>query len=385
MDVKDRPAPLITAGMILAQSGAYGLVWLNPEFDVTAKYGSLVADVKIGTPLTETIPALFGYESDISALAGNPGKLFVLPGIKMPAKAHDEASKNTPRLNITAFWSQTDNQFIILIARTATVSQTDLEVSQQMRKRLMAEEALAQKSRELELANRDLEEYAEIIAHDLSAPLRAIRYLADDIETALVSCDRSSMENSITDLRVQSKRMSSMMKALLDYASLSRKTQFLEIVETRELTEQIIKSLPHREGLSIQIEGNWPTIKTMKAPLDLVIRNLIDNAIKHHDKTSGTITIKSNNSRASNHLKFTVRDDGPGIDPKNHGAIMLPFRSLNTSPTTPSHGMGLALVKRTLETAGGSLTLESNPAQSRGTAITFTWPLNEEICGTTNP
>ncbi len=370
------PAPLVTVSTILADSGAYGLVWIDTAFDVTAKYGSLVHDIEICTPLAEAIPALFGYEDDIKALAGQPGKLFVLPNISMHTCRTEKPEQKTPRLNITAFWSQAEDQFILLLARASTGSHTEIEISHQMRKRLMAEEALAQKSRELEIANQDLEEYAEIIAHDLSAPLRAIRYLTDDIEKALTQKDADSAKVSLADLRTQSKRMSSMMVALLDYASVGRKNDLIETLDTGLLVQEIINSLPHPKGISVTMKGRWPTVKTMKAPLDLVIRNLIDNAIKHHDKAHGSICIEATNVSSSQNFLFKIQDDGPGIDPKHHTAVMLPFRTINSDPKGHSRGMGLALVKRTVETAGGTLELHSDPSQKRGTEISVIWPAN---------
>lgn len=369
----------MNAGLTLAQGGVYGLVWVDEDLHTTAKFGQLVDTVEVGEPLTQSLPALFGYEKDIRALRNDTTAIFALPSFSMPTRDLDAQGKTAPRLNLSAFWSPTDERYLLLVARAFSASKADQLVSQQMRKRLMAEEALAQKTRELEVANCDLEEYAEIISHDLSAPLRAIRYLSDDIETALENESPTNARKHLADLREQSQRMSQMMSALLDYASLGRKSEVLEPVDTNELVHAIARSLPHPESLELSINGTWPTVKTLRAPLDLVIRNLTDNAIKHHDTGAGTITLEAMPLNSESVFEFCVTDDGPGIDPKHHGAIMLPFRTLGTGDTTSSRGIGLALVNRTVASMGGRLTLISNPEDQRGTKFTVSWPLPKSL------
>ena len=377
---KLQPAPLVAAATKLAEEGIYGLVWLDVDLAVTARYGQLVSFVEIGDPISDHMPVLISYETDIKALGYDTGNTLFLPAVSIVSDAG-----HGPRCNLTVIRHKDSPEYIVLVARALSGSTTDVELSQQMRKRLIAEEALAQTSKELALANQDLEDYAAIISHDMSAPLRSIRYLSDDAHAAIEAGDSARALELLKSLKEYSRRISGMMTALLDYASATRKSDVLEDVDTKELLHTIIVSLAPKSGARIEIKGDWPKFETLQAPLDLVLRNLIDNAVKHHDRSDVLIEVSATDSERW--LEIIVQDDGPGIDRRHHGAVLLPFRTLENGEggqhaggieeeANPSkgYGIGLAMVKRTLDTLGGSLRLDSNPAKVRGSRFTIKWP-----------
>ncbi len=389
-------APIVSASIMLANRGIYGLVWLSANYEVAAIYGSLVSGVEVGAPITDSFPLLEGYEIELDAVARGEQQALTLPSVCVVT-----AEGPGPRINISVFKGQspahtlapidsssaqdpvdrdTSSSFLMLITKVMSQSTTEMELSRQMRARLMAEEAVAQKSRELtlanselQLANRDLEDYAAVISHDLKSPLRALRYLADDVESAIATGDAEKAHSDLQRLRTQSRRMSDMLSALLDYASVGRKADVLEETNTRQLIKTITASIPYPAKFKVEITGTWPSFETLKAPLDLVLRNLIDNAIKHHDRADGRVVVNAEPSNSD--LVITVSDDGPGIDEQHHATIFLPFRTLETSPAAGSSGMGLALAKRTVETAGGSLALCKQGPGARGARFQINWPL----------
>jgi signal transduction histidine kinase len=114
----------------------------------------------------------------------------------------------------------------------------------------------------------------------------------------------------------------------------------------------------------------WPTLETLRAPLDLVLRNLIDNAVKHHDREDGLVRVAG--SEGASDFEISISDDGPGIATKHCEAILLPFRKL--AEHTDGQGMGLAVVSRTLELLGGRLAVLSCPHGGRGATFRVTWP-----------
>ena len=125
--------------------------------------------------------------------------------------------------------------------------------------------------------------------------------------------------------------------------------------------------------MSIDIGGDWPRLRTLAAPLDLVLRNLIDNAIKHHDQKNGRITVTARDGAEA--LAITVTDDGPGIPREWHAAVFLPFRKVSEERhNEESSGIGLALVRRTLDRIGGIIELQSDPPRLRGTTFDVRWP-----------
>jgi signal transduction histidine kinase len=102
----------------------------------------------------------------------------------------------------------------------------------------------------------------------------------------------------------------------------------------------------------------------------LVLRNLISNAIKHHDRVDGHVHIAVRTVGAF--IEFTVADDGPGIAPQHHSRIFQMFQTLKPRDQQEGSGIGLAVVQRTVESRGGKISVES--AEGQGARFCFTWP-----------
>ena len=111
-----------------------------------------------------------------------------------------------------------------------------------------------------------------------------------------------------------------------------------------------------------------------RTPLEIVLRNLISNAIKHHDKTSGHIQISC--TQANNMHHICVQDDGPGIPSELFDKALEMFQTLRPRDKVEGSGMGLSLSKKTIEHYGGTLTIESDGI--RGTKIMVLWPVTPE-------
>lgn len=376
------PAPLMSAGLLLARNGIYGLAWVDAKLFVTGRFGALTDRLEIGEALFDGLPILADYEDDMRALPADGRSSFELPGVLIVTSD----GSPSPRIDIHVFRDSGDD-FLILVTRATGQASTDLAVARLQRDRRILLEQIEQQKLDLErtnaelaLCNRDLEDFAAIITHDLKAPMRGLRYVADEIDTAIEAADPETARKACRELKEQSRRMATMMSQLLDYASLGRQRDAMETVDTGELIGSIVGSLPRPPGFRVAITGAWPRIDTYIAPLDLVLRNLIDNAIKHHDRQdAGSIAVDCRTDAKS--LVITVADDGPGIPKGRQQAVFFPFRSYpgpggeTSSGTVESQGMGLAFVKRTVEAVGGSLSLASNPAMSRGSTFTIEWPL----------
>jgi len=370
--VASDPAPeaLLAAGRYVAGRNVYGIVWINRDLIATARYGTKSDFVTVGEPIANSVIAFIGSEDDILALQNDSTGSIELPGVVIHGSADEQE-----RYNLSLFWDPSQASYLLLVARASLDAALEVELLRHVRFRLMAEEQIKAKSAELARANRDLEDFAAIISHDLRAPMRALAYMTNDLEQTLSSGHLEDAYTKLAWIRSQSQRMSSMLSALLDYSSIGRKYRALELVDTRALVAAIAASLPVEGGSKIFIEGTWPVLETLKAPLDLVLRNLADNAIKHHDRPGGTIRLAAIETPAA--LLIRVSDDGPGIAPEHRQAIFLPFRTLVAGDAAASAGigMGLALVERTVESVGGSISLQPSDPGSRGTTFEVVWPL----------
>ena len=353
-------------GALLAGFGFFGIIWMDTKLSVQKTYGKLVDFVQSGRPVTESVLPIFGLENEILELRDRAGRLLELPAVSV-ARADGQSDK----LNFTFFWN-TDRGCPMALAYKST-AQTELEVelSKQIRARLMAEAEVTAKSKELARANADLESFAAIVSHDLKAPLRHMRQLTETAFDQSCSSDPAALREMLRQIDTQSRRMSGMLTALLDYSTLGRKYEALELVDTRGLVEAIVTSLP-ASGLKTSLSGQWTALWTLRAPLDLALRNVISNAIQHHDREFGEIHINCSDQPQA--VIFAISDDGPGIDHEHHDAIFLPFRTIGATSNTQSTGMGLAAVQKALEATGGSIEVASEPQLRRGTTFTVTWP-----------
>ncbi len=236
--------------------------------------------------------------------------------------------------------------------------------------RKRSERSLAEYTRQLERSNAELDEFAYIASHDLRSPLQAVKNLAnwlrdDNAETL--------PEDSIRHIELMHQRigrMERLLDDLLQYSRVGRLQQSISEVDVAALLDTIVDSLPRPEAMEVQIGPGMPIIHTLRAPLDLALSNLIQNAIKHHDRDDGRIVVLCHD--AGEYFRFSVQDDGPGISPEFHERIFKMFETLRPRDDVEGSGMGLSLVEKTVESIGGGISLESQPG--RGSTFSFTWP-----------
>ncbi len=370
-----RAEDVLAAAEFLAECELFGLVWLDSRMIATERFGKLADDVPLGAVITASVLPLMGFEEQIQALQRRPNLSLVIPNVLTDATRRDGH-----RLNIAVYWMEGQARYLTMLS--SAVSATDLEVvlAAQVRARAIAEAEVAAKSRiiaraneELTRANQDLQEFAYVISHDLRAPLRALRYFASDAAEAVAQENAAQAARHLERVRDQAKRMAAMLTGLLEYSSVGRRTDALESVDLTALVAEIAQSIEQPGGARIQIEGDWPRIRTVVQPLDIILRNLIDNGVKHHDRSDGTVTVTCHDN--GEFCDIVVADDGPGIEPEWQRAIFDPFsRGAGGDEEAEGAGIGLALVKKTVQWFGGSIEVISDPHRGRGTTFRVGWP-----------
>lgn len=374
-DGADHMAPSVDAGMPdprmvssavaqLASRTFFGAVWLDARLVVTHKLGCLADFVAIGDPVSSSIVVLIGHEDQILKLGVGAGEVLNIPNV-----AFVGADGPTARMNVSVCRCDDRPGYLVLLGRVLSADVRDLVLEDEIRKRRIADAELAR-------INARLEEFAYVISHDLKAPLRALRYLVGDVEDALARkrIDAAGARAAVEGVKAQVQRMSNMLVGLLEYSRVGREQNAVEEVETGTLADEIISSIGARQTLIIRRAGDWPVIRTVMVPFDVVLRNLIENAVKHHDRADGTVTVTATPAR--DHLRVSVADDGAGIPTEWQEAIFEPFKRVSDEPSSESSGIGLALVRRTIETIGGRIEVRSDPAARRGTEFVVTWPLH---------
>ena len=204
---------------------------------------------------------------------------------------------------------------------------------------------------------------------NLRAPLRAIDNLANWISEDAGDVLPEESREHFRKMRQRVRRMEQLLDDLLQYSRVGHDQGDVEEVDTVRLVQDTVEFLEPPEGFTVSTGSELPTLMTYKVPLQQVFRNLIDNAIKHHDKPGGHIHISSENR--GDLVEFTVADDGPGIAAEYHDRIFDKFQTLARSDRDAT-GMGLSIVKRLVENQGGSIRVECE--EERGAAFRFYWP-----------
>jgi signal transduction histidine kinase len=207
---------------------------------------------------------------------------------------------------------------------------------------------------ELRRVNANLEEFTCAAAHDLKSPLRGVSDLVEWIAEDLGGTESQEVSRNLGRIRDRVRRLESVIDELLAYARAGTACTDTVHVDLDYLLAGILELLPRPPGLVVSLQIGARPFVTHKAPLESVLRNLIDNAIKHHDLPTGRITIGVTD--VGRYCVFTVADDGPGI-----------------TETREHSGIGLAMSKRLVEAHGGKIELDSK-AGVRGSAFQVWWP-----------
>jgi len=236
------------------------------------------------------------------------------------------------------------------------------------------EQRVRERTLELERKNEELDQFAYVASHDLKAPLRAISNLTTWIEEDAVDQLPEHVQGYIDKLRSRVARMDRLLDDLLQYSRADRIRGEIRAVDTRRLTEDVIEVVAAPDSFRFEVAPSLPTLWTAQAPLEMVLRNLIGNAVKHARKDGGHIRVRAEKEEDGN-WRFLVCDDGPGIAPEFQERVFQMFQTLRPRDEVEGSGMGLALVKKAVEARGGRVELVS--AVGEGTTISFTWPEDE--------
>ena len=225
---------------------------------------------------------------------------------------------------------------------------------------------------DLEKTNKELDKFAYIVSHDLKAPLRAIGNLTDWItqDSADSLSDESKENFQIIKGRV--KRMEQLINAILEYSKVSKHKGTQELFSFNEIIHNAVDLAGTDSNCKVEISGTMPEYYGDKVKYQQVFMNLISNGIKHNNKEQKKIEISCREE--GKFWEFMIKDNGPGIDKRFHEKVFVIFQTLKARDEFESTGIGLSIVKKIVEEAGGSIRIESTPGE--GAAFYFTVPKN---------
>jgi len=246
-------------------------------------------------------------------------------------------------------------QGIVLVA----VDITDRKESELKQSRLL---------QELDSVNKELKDFAYIVSHDLKAPLRGISSLAawiqDDYKDRLDDEGRAQLDLLMN--RVQ--RMQNLIDGILHYSRVGRVKEGKEKVDLNEMVSELMDSLSPPSHIKFVVDDNLPVLMYEPTRISQVFQNLMSNSVKYMDKEQGLIRVGCR--QEEDQWRFSISDNGPGIDPKYFEKIFQIFQTLNARDKVESTGIGLAVVKKVVEMNGGRIWVESE--LGKGSTFFFT-------------
>lgn len=244
------------------------------------------------------------------------------------------------------------------------------KIMRDITQRKRAESDLRRTNEDLEQKNKELDEFVYTASHDLRAPLNGVSAVA---QWVLADDDSLSAESRARLSLIQGRieRMKQLLNDIRDYARAGSFTQPSgEQLTAAELVAAVAATAHVPSGFSIRCDASLDLAQINRVPLEQVLHNLIGNAIKHHDRETGTVTVAVDSSGPR--FRFSVTDDGPGIAEEYRAVIFDMFKTLKPRDEIEGSGMGLALVRKIVGRMGGNCGVEA--VQSRGARFWFDWP-----------
>jgi len=222
--------------------------------------------------------------------------------------------------------------------------------------------------------NEELTHFAYVVSHDLKAPLRGIRLVCEWLYADYADKLGDEGKEQLNLLQNRVARMHDLIDGVLQYSRVGRVREDLVSVDLNELIPSIVDSLAPPEHVTVVVEPGLPTIECEKTRIGQVFQNLLSNAIKFMDKPVGQVRVGC--VQDGDFWRFSVSDNGPGIEAKHFDRIFRLFQTLAPRDEFESTGVGLAVVKKIVEMYGGRIWVESEVG--RGTTFLFSFPRSSQ-------
>lgn len=235
--------------------------------------------------------------------------------------------------------------------------------------RKRAEEEILSKNIQLAKTNEELDRFVYSASHDMRAPLSSLLGLIN------ISEKTTNIEEVHSYLQMMKGRIQTMegfIREVTDYSRNTRLDLSLEEIDLRELIRGVTQNLADITG-KVRIEINLPepiVLLTDPSRLKVILNNLLSNAYKYHRLDQADPFIAFSAQRNNNSVVITIADNGSGIEPDYHNKIFDMF--FRASTKSEGSGLGLYIVKETLQKMGGTIWIESTPGE--GSTFTFAIP-----------
>ncbi|HSX91818.1 MAG TPA: PAS domain S-box protein [Hydrogenophaga sp.] len=333
-------------------------------------------------------PQILGQSFSVLMSSDNAGEDEVDPAqVLRLAKSHGQWESRGWRLREdgSRFWAHSvvtalrnergELRGLSCITRDMTAAKNLEDVMNDLNREL--EKRVAERTRQLVAANKDLDVFSHMVSHDLRAPLRHISSFTGLLNEQLGESEDAMVQQCLQSIGKSTKRMSQMIEGLLEYARLGRVSIESQPVPLSPLLHGVVAHL-RQENAQRQIE--WvidPDLPMVRGDAMLLAQawgNLLDNAVKYtrkHPKARIEVGCKAN--PVGGHM-FYVSDNGAGFDLEKAHNLFVMFQRQHHSMDFEGNGTGLAMTQRIIERHEGRIWCETAPG--RGCTFYFTLPFD---------
>ncbi|MGG7035034.1 MAG: response regulator [Flavobacterium sp.] len=194
--------------------------------------------------------------------------------------------------------------------------------------------------------NQELEQFANILAHDLKTPLSNVKSLLEIIEEEYFSNKEDDSAKLFQMVKTSTVKMSVLIEDLLYYAKNVQNNEGKEKVNIQSTLNEVLKLINPALNVVIKKENLNHFVLFQPTAISQIISNLLSNAIKYNDKEITEIEISFDHHKGL----LSIKDNGPGIEEKYHNKVFEMFKTLgHQSNGESSTGIGLSLVKKLIE------------------------------------
>jgi light-regulated signal transduction histidine kinase (bacteriophytochrome) len=260
----------------------------------------------------------------------------------------------------------------LLLQRSCELQASNRQLEVEIRERRRAEEAQATLSQDLQRSNAELEQLAYVASHDLQEPLRMVASYMQLLEQKYRGRLDAEAHEFIAFAVDGAKRMQALINDLLTYSRVGSAAVPMEPTDCNEVIDRALDSLRlaiAESGAGIQ-RADLPVVLGNGAQLTQLFQNLLANAIKFRGEQPLRIGVYA--EPEGPFWRFSVQDNGIGIEPEYFDRIFVMFQRLHSRSAYAGTGIGLAICKKIVERHGGRIWVESAPG--RGAVFKFTLP-----------
>lgn len=225
---------------------------------------------------------------------------------------------------------------------------------------------------ELERSNRDLEQFAYSVSHDLQSPLRTITSYCQLLQRQSGSELTGDAKEYLANAIEGTKRMRRLLDDLLAYSRVSTTPKEMTLVDLEQVLAEALRNLAAaiRENGAVVTHDRLPTVYGNRTQLMQLLQNLINNALAHRREVAPRIHISVDDEGGK--WRLSVGDNGEGIDAKDFDRCFQLFQRLSSECERPGTGIGLSLCKRIVERHGGEIGVQSKKGE--GSTFYFVIP-----------